>query len=477
MQNDSGRVYKQLEVALFSNNKRLIQTFSMLCRKFNMLVPYFREASDLIKHINLTQCNLLFIDTEALKNVERFLVEHPRFLNKDLILIGLGQNIQSKILQTTLQEVPSSQTLEATLNWGELFFEMKVQNRSSERELSLIKNDFEQSFESVQENKIISEQWRNVSQMIQVLEKLKPKTKRDFLENLASRLDSWRGLKASSFYELNPAGDQLTSIKFKGEKNRKLPTIGLGKKCENGIEYFVQEMAYQVAFEELGRNTIAIIIEGIQKHPDVVCFLSFNENHFESINKRYNWSIFEGLLSNLYKKIMARELDDSETEVQSQFVPVWEFFKTMDLGIENQVFLGIDLQNLNRFISQKTKVQFEWSSFFNDLLIKVASRLSKESLVTTFGSQYILIAEKRSLAKKLHLELDLFLKDFDYWQYFLETKMIFTKNLYPKTIFVAASSTFFLKNHVFNQEQKSNNEMGEKLFKTQDFSRKNRLQP
>ncbi|MCB9091697.1 MAG: hypothetical protein H6621_03795 [Halobacteriovoraceae bacterium] len=450
--------YSSVQTVIYSSNLSKGQDFSGHFREFDIYATYIDEFSDLIKHLNLNEIDLLLFDSGSINRQVQLLAKHPKITSmrtqiafiESAVLDGQSMAIVDCFLHLGVVN-PAHQVkvqIKNILEWTMRVSYLKHTVKGQKRELHLLRTRFERSIEQYQYSIEKLEGIKSVSEIISELYKKPIRDKEGLLVALSKHFDQWENVESYSYYQLNHSGEKLISLDVIAKKYKKLPNLWLGKKCSMGIEKFAQEMALQVAFEEIGMESLYLRIEGGNRYPDIVCFVNFAEDFQSMASKKYNWNLFENLLSNVYRRILLQSYDE---EVDTQFIPIWDSLDILDESHNDEPgdrFININLGLLNDFISKNSSVKFYWKTFFNDFLIELSSQLKSNSQITTFGSLNVLIiTNDRSIREKYEMVKD-FCEGFNLWEYFSNPSTVIPSYVKLQVTIEPASSQAYLKNQV-----------------------------
>ncbi len=435
---------------------RKIQKLSSTLRELGVFASFYQDTPSLIAHMSKKSCDLVVADYDSFQQVHKLFNIHPKVTSNETLISVYSEKkafnfsedfwelSNYKPVSMILGLASLRNQLITSLHWVHVNSETQNQKKSIQDNYKSLKVRFEDHLAKTEKTHLSYEQLRNVSAIVRGVSSQTIRDKESYLIALSKMLEKWSSISKYSFYSLNSSQQKLIPFDFTSAKYKALPQLRMGKACESGIERFAQEMAYQVAFDEMGMTTVALRIEGSEKNPEILCFLSFNQKDFTKVDDQYHWNLFETLLSNLYRKVI---LQDLEEEVPSQFLPVWDFLSVLDQEgeSEEEKYLNIDLSQLNHFIGKKSNRKFYWKTFFNDLLIQLSQVCGSHSKISTFGTMGVLIAlPEGELEKSFHSIKDI-LASFEYWSYFADNKLVIPQYVYPDTYLIPGSSSLFIK--------------------------------
>ena len=124
-------------------------------------------------------------------------------------------------------------------------------------------------------------------------------TRQDFTHSLIAKLEKWEAIDGYGLYELNQNGQKLISPEISKRRYHPFPSLWLGQVNAQGIEFFAQEMATQVANDLFEIEPVTIRIHAGASNPDLLLFVSFKEERMMN----FPWDIFETMLSSSLRRL------------------------------------------------------------------------------------------------------------------------------------------------------------------------------
>lgn len=457
--------FERLNLTIFSSRPKINQQLSLVLRNYGIFAATYKKPASLIEHFNLRPCDIVIIDLHSALDCIEFLNEHPRVLKQEIIIAFYCDETETlrvedlslkfKPLSVLNHSEALSSQIHHLLYWVMSLTKNRYQLTAAKRELGLLKSRYQTHLTDTQDLHHLSSLQEECSSLVESLSLTHSQDKETFLLRFSELLDSWERIENYSFYELGLGGQSLVEVSMPSIKNKKLPLLRLGKECAGGIGKFAQEMAYQVAFEELGEHAVSLKISGADQDPDILVFLKLDSESFETaMSYKKQWQSFEGLLTNAYREIILTGLD---VEIESQFIPIWDALTLLDQeqSDENTLrFLSLDLSSLNHYVAHRPKLEFLWKSFFNEFLIKLSKGLDSKSKVSTYGTTQVLMMIPVKDTKKVHFFLKDFIQCFEYWKFFKDRDLVLPRHIYPKVYLIPGNSSFFLKKVMTKVETK-----------------------
>lgn len=265
----------------------------------------------------------------------------------------------------------------------------------------------------------------------------------DFLQILMQKIMGWEEISLCGIYSLAPNGQKLLAPQFSRQKYRMLPSLWLGKQCDQGIEDFAAEMAYQVATDLFEGSFKCLRLYGGEVYADSLIFLEVKSGTLEE----FPWDLFETLISATYRRF---KLLQKRVQKSTQVRTIWEALDRMDqmhyqqLETTDKTVL-LSLVPLMNLINRKSHNKFYFSSFFNDFLVELSGLISEGASFSLVGPWHILL-----FIPAYHLENDFnkvkaFMNKFSYWKYFEDEGKVLGEETKPSLKIIPASAVNYLR--------------------------------
>ncbi len=460
--------FKEASLGIFSNSLEFAHKVSRDLRNFQKIIPTTQKLDQLISKINDGKIDLIFVDLKTYAKVFRILNAHPKIQNKS-VLIVLCKEANESIFSHDLEFKDCSLNIYQTLNLDD-DFPFHVQSllswlshhkvsknleRSRVRELNIIRDKYQDAWGKLEASEKSSDQFNYLYQMILNLKSKEIFSLENFIDEFSALLGNWKSVKSFSFYHLSISNRSLVSRTINHDKCIDLPSIELGENSNTGIKKIFQEQAYQVVFEMMGIQTIALRVEGLFDKPDMICFINLKPKVFEALSEEdFNWDMVENSLSHIYRGTLIQK--DEEVE-QAQFMTIWDSLSMMDATDSEEFgykYFNIDFLSFNRFVSKNKHVKFLWSEFFRECLLELSNTLSNDCKITTFGTTHILLMIPSNYVDKEFIQLKKFVEGIEFWKYFSDSKLVMPSYVYPKVYLVPKSSSFYISKILFGEGSK-----------------------
>lgn len=452
--------FQELKVAILCSDLKMGQEISNTLRIHGNFAYYYRELKDLWQLLNSESIDLLICDILSINEDGLRLADHPKIAARKVPIAFIFDKLTQSLLSTAYQignigyvyrEVSTGHQLSNILLTALELKQLRTNLGQTEHELLALKNKFQNKFEENEEIKKSFGKLKNISEIIREFQKYKINDPQEFLASLGQYFESWKMIKKYSFYQINGSGQKLVSPDLSGHKMTKLPPLWLGKYCLEGIESFAQEMALQVIFDQMGIETILLRLNGAHDRPDILVFFQLHEVYSHQAEDDYQWTIFESLLSNLYKKsLLFTPVDETLAE---SFISPWDALTFIDEQGKLETEIGYRIANINlnlfnQLIAMKETKEFRWKAFFTDYLLELSKAMKGDVKISSFGTLQVLCMLPSHYFEENYQRLKSFVQKFEYWRYFTREDIIFSPLDYPSVSLVNPSSIFYLKKYV-----------------------------
>ncbi len=266
----------------------------------------------------------------------------------------------------------------------------------------------------------------------------------DFEQRLITVFSQWVPCLDFGVYKLNSTHQKLVSPKKRISTYRTLPDLWLTSPCENGIEDYAAEMAFDVCYGLIDGKLVALRIEGINDGPDMLLIAHFDEEQ----TKHIDWSIIENKLSSEYRRAYANHLRKDERAGHKD--SIFSTLQAMDdvsfhKADSNYRYAMVDFSHLVNMIKQRSGNRFYWQAFANEFENELLSFLSGETRISTYGAEYFVVAIDKTYIEADYHKLKAFVEDFQFWRYFEDSTLVVASDLAPTVKFLAPSSVNLIR--------------------------------
>jgi len=247
------------------------------------------------------------------------------------------------------------------------------------------------------------------------------------LEDVFMKVEEFVGF---SYMELSTNGLKLLSPPSGNKKFHKLPALWLGQELHEGIEFFAQNMANQVALEVLGADVMCLTIKGRLTNPEALIFVKVDNEDFLN---QFRWNNFEDYLSNVFAYFYAQKVQ-APNQI-SNYLDGFLFLEKLDENrfyqnkSEKLYLVDVNLTDLSNLISKKSELRFYWKDFYLDFIRSLRIKYSSDFYYTTTNAKHLSFLVDREKSEIFLRSVKEFAKRFPYWKYFEDREFIFTKDV------------------------------------------------
>ena len=419
----------ELSVAILMDDLACAKDIAAALRQHNILAHHYQSLDEYWVASSIQLPDLTIVDVTKMSQGSIQFRSHPRVQDKTLTYAFFSKDSTKILLQSTFGLNPIGYIHnDASLNAQVMSL---VQRKITDIKNMQMKADLETRVQRLQvrSQRLISdrsaaEEFRAHFDFVRnfCAEIEDEATRQDFTHSLIAKLEKWEAIDGYGLYELNQNGQKLISPEISKRRYHPFPSLWLGQVNAQGIEFFAQEMATQVANDLFEIEPVTIRIHAGASNPDLLLFVSFKEERMMN----FPWDVFESSLSSSLRRL---KLYQQMPQYSSQFLPMWEALDNMDrlqnAGVDSDVrIIALSLIPLTDVAKKRTTNKFFWSSFFNDFFLQLSGRLQKSTKLSLFGPWHVLFFIPRENVETETQMLQAFIKQFSYWKFFNRNTII-----------------------------------------------------
>lgn len=380
------------------------------------------------------------VDIKIMNSRDKLIIDHPGVKNKTLPLVLFVRESTRTLLQATFpvfhtgvvlqeesqafgEEAPYLGQIRSNLQRIDFFNGLQIQAKELGLEFSREKHKTKMLVASTQK---LRESRDVQSQIAEALESLTKDLPAFGLWESVSRLfERWDWIKAYGILEISSNSRQLISPGLQKSKYHRLPAVWLGKENRDGVAYFSQSMAYQVAQEIMGENLRPLMIASPGKAAEALIFLKVDEDMVGP----FDWEYFKSLLG-LF--LIRQQQVDVQLQEKLRSLAPWEFLTRLDQeyaeNLESSAQLyQVDLSAFADFIRSRHKEVFFWKDFHHDLTIGLSRLLPEKSVMSWMKWDRLMIFVPVASKNDLHQDLKNYFERFPYWRFCQDEDLLFTQ--------------------------------------------------
>ncbi len=445
MESTQEKAFSPLKVFLLLSDLKEAKKIAKVFREIGVLPSVFENLED-FWNITLTEVPALaLVDGECLEDGSYNLARHPMVRKEQLPLAiyhadGLPSedHLSTRIfhLGDLFRHGDYHSSLRSLLKRVNRFRQLDKQveelsGRTTKRDFQMTK--ILQTSENIKEREHYHILLKNICNRFDLHQEMD-----DFYQVMTEVFDSMEEVTDFSVLELSFNGQKLVSPKMISAKFREIPSLWLGQTCQNGIEFFAQNMASQVALDMFGGNQMTLFIRGRFDGPEKMIFLKLND---QELLGHLDWEFFEKYLSGVYTQMSWR--GNRIGEITGQVLNSWDLFSLMDqvamdrfhLDPEkphrNLSLINVDFSPLMELIKE-TGCRFYWKSFYHDFVTRF-QRTKEENISTcAYTPEHLGFIVDEENEDHVFYALKTFSHRFPFWRYFDDADLVLTRNIRPE---------------------------------------------
>ncbi len=439
-----------LTVAILMDDLHAAKELTSSLRTQGIFAHLYQSLDEYWVAVNIETPDISIIDVTRMSSGPIQFKNHPKVISKQLNYAFYSKESTKILLQSTLGLTPMSylhQDMTLGLQMNQLI-ETVVQNKKTKDEVSELKervNRLQARSGRLLTERHKAETFKASFQFVRdFLSDLETKTSvSEFQQALAHKFSQWPVVKNFGFYELSQNGQKLIAPEMHKRNFTPFPSLWLGQANTQGIEFFAQDMAYQVAVDLFENEPKVIKLHGSDINPESMIFIETSETEEEF----FPWEVFELMLTQVYRQV---RLQEDRPILTTQAIPMWEAMELMDrqqtlAGEESGKIIFISMTSLLQTIKRRQNNRFYWSAFYHEFFSALAQKLDKSSRLSVLGpGQIILFVEKDKLEAE-HTRVQTMLRQFSYWRFFEDDAQVLASDVYPQLKLLPPSSQYCLR--------------------------------
>ncbi len=270
----------------------------------------------------------------------------------------------------------------------------------------------------------------------------------DFFTACAKVFSKKEDIAEFAFLELSQSGQKLISPERDDKKFRNIPSLWLGKTCTDGIEFFAQNMASQVALDLMEGEVMALMIRGLENNPQKIIFIkSMNEKFVE----KFDWNLFEKYLSGVNSYYHSKLVIDHNLSAIK--IGPWELMSILDENVNGSLdgqskdicLVDVDLSDLVELVRSKSNMHFYWKDFFADFASRFENQYKLDVRVVPMGVSHLGFVANKKKEQQLFSALRSYIFRYSYWRYFEDVDVILARSLSPQIKAIPLSPEAYLQ--------------------------------
>ena len=447
-----------LTVAILLEDLEIVREISKIFKKTGVSPYYHKDLPSFWNETLLRIPSLCVVDVKMMCTQGLMLREHPHVKTNQIPFLFYYTDETTSLLHSTYEifnyglirkSSDYQGQLKAALSRFNKVIALKREIRKLKKENQQIDKRLSGMVSTIEKQKVqnhLTEVLQNLGKCLDLTEQ-----EEDFSTAVVKVLGAQSFIKKISIMELDSTGKKLVSPIVSHLKYHHFPSLWPGQ-IKEGIEFFAQNMATQVALDILGENLVSLLVKNFNKVHKII-FIQVNEPDFLS---KFDWESLELLLAGIHTRfqLRAEKLHEKNIGILSP----WELLSILDEFFyqkppdhfrkteikEDFSLIDLDFSRLIFFVQKKTDIRFYWKRFFHDFLSRLQAGYRGDLCLSCMGVRQIgfLIDKKRR--EDFFPYVKSYASKFPYWRYFSDNDLVLTKDVRPTVSIMPFSSDAYL---------------------------------
>ena len=447
---------KELEVAILLDEIRDAKEISSVFKKAGV-IPHFYEDFKSFWHGTLINVpDFCLVDVKRMSDGELVLKRHPNVKNEKMLL-GFFYSEESAPLLYSTFEIFNLGFIKRGDNYsGQLkallrrFNKLKVLTRENNR----LEDNNKKLTKQVDLMVGATGEYKEKEHYGQMLKRIclnleQRRESEDFISACSEVFADWKEINEFACLQLAPSAQKLVSDKCISKKFKEIPPLWLGKANAQGIEFFAQNMANQVALELMGGELVSLMIYGKHQLPDRILVIKSDEPSFLS---SFDWELFEKYLSGLHAHFRFRT--EKDEKIPQRLINPWELFSLLDAhyrggqergAMDEMTLIDVDFSDIVDLLRSKPQWRFYWQDFYRDFVGRFAGQYKLDFKICCMGVEHLGFITEKQYEEELFNSLKSYLVRYSYWRYFEEAELLLARTLKPGLQVIPLSPEVYLR--------------------------------
>ena len=473
--NDERR--NHLTVAILLENLAVVREISKIFKKTGVSPCYYQDLPSFWNETLLDIPSLCVVDVKMMSNQRLMLKNHPHVKTGQIPFLFYYTDETLPLLDSTYEIYNYGLIRESSDYQGQIkaalsrfnkvaALEREVRNLSKEKQQ--IDNQLSSMASTIEKQKIqnhLTEVLQNLGKCLNLTDQ-----EEDFSTAVVKVFGEQSFIDKISMMGPDATGKKLISPIVSHVKYHHFPSLWPGQ-IEDGIEFFAQNMANQVALDVLGENLVLLLVRNFNKVRKMI-FLQVNDPDFLS---KFDWESLELLLAGIHTRfqLRAEKLQEKSIGILSP----WELMSILDEFFyqkppadfrkteikEHFDLVDLDFSRLISFIQKKKDIRFYWKRFFHVFLSRMQAGFQGELRLSCMGVRQIGFLVDKKRKEDFYPYLKSYASKFSYWRYFSDNDLVLAKDVGPIVSIMPFSSDAYLMQQkkaihplTFNEIQENN---------------------
>lgn len=463
-------IENEQQVALLIADLEVARTISSIFKQIGIAPYIYNSLQDYWKGVLEDRPDLTVADVRLLSDGNLLLKDHPLIVDKSIEISFYWEKETAPLLVSTYdlhhhglicRELPLTGQIKNVLmrfnEWSEL--RRKAEDESSQSKVLDKKiNAVIHSSESLKEKAFYQKLLRSIIARFE-----NRRDEHHFDQLVAQVFGTVQEITQYTIFELSRSGQKLVTSTLENEKFQHIPPLWLGKTCEDGIEFFAQNMASQVCVDLMGGELMSLCIQGVNQHPDRLIILKLKN---EDVLAHFEWDMLESYMSGFYSHLKLRQ-QNSIIKTENQYLSPWQLYSLLDQGIRGKIsaegerlgsdrYLMIDISfDQMLFEIQSRNLRFHWEDFISNFFAGITRHKNIDFKLSFFGVNHAVCLVEKEMAEELFDFVKAYTSRFSFWRYFDEAELVLGKSLRPVISMVPSSITAYQRFLTQNEREES----------------------
>lgn len=439
------------EVAILVEDLSVAQAISTTIRAAGVIPHFYEDLKSFWYGTIENPPSILFVDVMLMSLGELSLCDHPLVRDRSMELVFYYNSQSAPLLNSTF-ELSCLGLLSGDLNLqGQIKtvldrFNRQASWQKNSRELLTSNASLVAQLTEIQSEQLKKNQQINSRELLHdICLSFESQNKgKSFFEQCEYVFSKTALIERYALVELAPGEQRAVTHKGADKKIVDFTQLWLGKKCENGIELFAQNLITQVAMEHFSSELIILAIHSFRGNPDKMLFIEPKSNTMAD----FDWDFLEHYLSGIYSKTLLSGMRDglqAKREIDS-----WTMMEVIDreffnLGNEQGQLklVDLDFSSLLSAVRARPDIRFYWDRFIDEFKVRINLALDFDFQLSTFGPKHMAISCNGAQSNWFE-QIRFFVDGFPFWRFFENAQFIGDKDITPIVRMVPTSSEAYL---------------------------------
>jgi len=448
---------KSPSVALLIKDIKVAKEVSNIFRAMDVLPYIYNDLKSFWFGTIEELPSFCLVDVQLFTEGDLSLAQHPQIKAQAMPVALYYSNATAPLAYTSFEvlnfglisaDLPLSGQIKAVLKRVNKLNQLESELRESEVKASGLQHQIDRVVRGTEKLKESDHYLQLLKRSLQTFDALRDQE--DFYQAVQQGFQQLGFVESFSLYELSFNAQKLISPQIVSHKFKELPSLWLGQTGYQGIEFYAQNMASQVAIDMMGANLMSLLLKGKRSKPEVILFVKTED---EEVLNNLDWSVLEYYLTGLYSHFELKKGNVQNSDKRQ--LTNWEFYSFLDSCFLGKVagdtaeiqagdspfsLVNINFADLNDAIESAPLIRFYWTKFIEDFIGRFEASKHHKFKFSHFGTENLVFIVDRDNVDTFFNDLKSFALRFPIWRYFEEPEVILAKNLKPDIQMVPLST-------------------------------------